>query len=187
MKSFVFYLIGAIGSCAWTAAADAQRQPRITLDATIGPGVVRTDGRYLNNGGDVTLDGLLAARLRTFGRGALFAGINAGVHSGWGGEDVVCLTSPTISCPQDLPTFEMFGATLGWQDTRAIFRASTGAAYVQADWEGWSVAWQSRVDLSVPTRWHLAPVMSLRATVVPNYPNGDNFRLFALGFGLRVQ
>ena len=188
MKRVVFCLIGTIGSCAWAIPGHAQRQPRMTLDATIGPGVVRTDGRYLDNGGDVTLDGMLGVRVRTLAHGALFAGVNAGTHSGWGGEDVIdCIPTPTIDCPQDLPSFEMFGATLGWQDRQAILRVSTGAAYVQADWDGWSVAWQSRVDLAMPTTWHLAPVMSLRATVVPNYPNGDRFRLFALGFGLRVQ
>ena len=80
----------------------------------------------------------------------------------------------------------MAGVLLGWQDSKEFVRVTTGAAYVQADWEGWSVAWQGRADLALPITSHFGAVASLRGTLVPNYPRGDSFRLFAFGLGVRI-
>jgi hypothetical protein len=186
MKTLTLGLGGTLLLFAAVSPAHAQWPSRITFDATIGPGVSRTTGPYRDLSNDVAVDAILGVRIRTFSRGAVFAGVNIGAHSGWGGTDLDCIPVPGYECAPDFPSFEMAGAVVGWQDTRAIVRAATGAAYVQAEWDGWSVAWQSRVDLAIPLARHIGPVMSLRATVVPNYPNGDTFRLFALGFGLRV-
>lgn len=187
MKPLTSGFLAAVYLCAVAAGAGAQgASSRITFDATIGPSVARTTGPYREFPNDVALDALLGLRVRAFSRGAVFAAMNVGTYSGWRGTDLDCIPVPGYGCAPKFPTFEMAGALVGWQDARAIIRASTGAAYVQADWEGWSVAWQSRVDLAIPVP-HVAPVMSVRATVVPNYPNGDTFRLFALGLGVRVH
>jgi hypothetical protein len=187
MRDLALGLVGALVLFAAPTPARGQASSRVSFDATIGPGVVRTSGPYRDLSNDITLDAMLGVRVREFSHGAVFAGMNVGVHSGWGGTDLDCIPAPGYACAPRLPTFEMVGAVVGWQDTRAIIRAATGATYVQADWDGWSVAWQSRVDLRLPMTRHVSPVMSLRATVVPNYPNGDSFRLFAFGFGLRIH
>ena len=163
----------------------AQRTPRITFDATVGKGTGRTDGMYRDNRSGVTADAVLAVRVASLLGGSLVAGVN-GSAQGSGAYDTICLPSPKGGCIPAFPNFEIVGALVGWQDTPRRVRASAGAAYVQAEWDGWSVAWQGRVDLALPVASHVAAVASLRATVVPNYPQGDAFRLFAFGLGIRI-
>jgi len=167
------------------AAAWAQAGPSVTFDATVGKGTGRTDGLYRANRSGFSADAMVAMRIKVLPRGSLVAGVNGGVH-GSGASNSDCLPAPDGGCIPSFPTFEMVGTLVGWQDANARVRATTGAAYVQAEWDGWSVAWQGRVDLSLPVASHFGAVASLRATLVPNYPGGDSFRLFAFGLGARV-
>jgi hypothetical protein len=167
------------------STAAAQDGPRITFDATYGKGSGRTNGVYLDNASGNTLEALLAARIHPLGVGVLVGGINAAVQ-GTGAYDAVCLESPRGGCLDSFPQFETVGALIGWQDRRAVLRATVGAAYAQADWDSWTVAWQARADFAIPFVPHFSPIMSLRTTFVPNYPNGDSFRLVSLGFGARI-
>ena len=180
-------LVGAVAAftAAATATAGAQESKAITLEATLGKGTGRTDGLYRDNRSGVTLDAILAARVRTLRRGALVAGVNVSVQ-GSGAYDTICLLAPDGGCIPEFPSFEIVGALVGWQDRNAFVRVTTGAAYVQAGWEDWSVAWQGRADLALPVTSHVAAVASLRSTLVPNYPRGDSFQLFAFGLGVRV-
>jgi hypothetical protein len=186
MNPRTLVLVGAMAAVAAmaTATAHAQGMRPVTLDATLGKGTGRTDGIYRDdNRTGVTLDAMLAVRIRALTRGALVAGVNGSVQ-GAGPYDTVCLPAPGGGCIPAFPEFEMVGALLGWQDRNAFVRATAGAAYVQA--EGWSVAWQGRVDLALPVTSHVAPVASLRGTLIPNDPRGDSFHLFAFGLGLRI-
>jgi hypothetical protein len=167
------------------AVAQTRVGPSVTFDATVGKGTGRTDGLYKDNRSGFAADAVLVMRIKSLPRGSLVAGVNGSVH-GAGSHTDICLPAPDGRCIPAFPEFEMLGALLGWQDANAYLRATAGAAYVQAEWEGWSVAWQGRADLALPMASHFGAVLSLRATVIPNYPRGDAFRLFAFGLGLRI-
>ena len=180
----------AVLLAAWTlpiagSAANAQDVSRITFDATLGKGTGRTGGEYVNNQTGVAADALLAARVKSTGHGALVVGLNAGVY-GTGPYDAICRPAPG-GCVPGFPEFEMGGALIGWQTRNALLRAMAGAAYAQADWDGWSLAWQARLDGALPLGRHIAALGSLRSALIPNYPNGDRFSLYAFGVGLRIQ
>ncbi len=174
-----------LATSAVPSVAQTQAGRRVTFDATVGKGVGRTDGLYRDNRNGFSADAMLAVRIRSLPRGSLVAGVNGSAH-GSGAYDTICLPAPDGSCIPAFPNFEMVGALLGWQDDNGYLRATAGPAYVQAEWDGWSVAWQGRADLSAPFASHFGAVLSLRATMIPNYPRGDAFRLFSLGLGLRI-
>lgn len=168
-----------------SSGADAQQRSALTLDASIGWSSGRTNGEYRDDRRGPAADVLLALRFRPVAAGALVAGVSASAQ-GVGATDDLCVPASTGGCIPTFPGFEMIGALVGWQNAGATVRVMGGPAYVQADWRGWAVGWQGRLDGALPVARHVAVVGSARGTVVPSY-RGDAFRLIAFGVGLRIH
>ena len=166
----------------WSESRSQERWP-VSIEATVGLGVGDTNGDYRDNGTGVTADVSVAWRVRPSNKGGFVGGLNwAG--QGTGPTSDICILRTDGTCVPRFPDFFIIGALLGWENGRENVRFLAGPARVDA---GSSIlGWQARLDASVPLAWHVSVLGSARGILLPDY-RGDQFRLGALGIGLRLR
>ena len=162
----------------------AQQPPPFSAEATFGFVFGHTAGEYLGDREGKGLDVLLAARLGASKTRGVMVGANASLHGG-GAHTSVCRPATTgDGCIQPFPFFHVAGVLMGWESRSTTLRMMGGPAWAHA--EGDALAWQARVDGTLPIGWRLGLVGSLRGTLVPDY-RGDAVTLVGLGLGIRVR
>ena len=168
-----------------TVILEAQSAGRISLDVTVGGGS-GVGGTYDERSSPFA-DAMIGVRRGVRdGHGMLF-GASLGVQGPMAGDDM-CNPVPNDPCPSDFPSFYSVGGLLGWEGAfarDATLRLLAGPAYLWAS-EGRGIGATSRIDVSSPSIWHLALLLSLRGTVLPDV-DGATLGLWSLGAGIRVR
>jgi hypothetical protein len=163
-------------------AAAQPTRPSLTVSAGVAHG----------GGGDPTLTernvpaltGLLTVRPSDGSR--LIVGLGAGVQ-GLNGS-LVCNLRPDGGCAESYPGFAHVAALGGWElvsDAGAALRVMAGPALVVAGRDDAAPALHALADVSTPPLWHVALVVSARATLIPSY-RGSSYRVTTAGLGVRV-
>ena len=164
-------------------SASAQRVG-LSLDATLGAGSTKTNGKYTarsTNG--ATVDVLVAARSGSMERSGFVLAVNWWAQSA-GAQDDACLPKVGGGCLDDVPSISLLGAMAGWQTENGVVRFAAGPAYGLLDDER-ALAIEGRADLSASVFRYVALVVSLRGAVLPNVA-GHRFDMFAAGAGVRL-
>lgn len=169
-------------ACA-AAGAPAQARLPLSLDATVGVGAGVGGPRATSRGG-AALDALLGLRLRTLPGGAVSGGLAVGVQGPVVGPDG-CLLGDDGGCVPAFPWFGSVGVLGGWESAGGAVRALAGPALFRSG-DADAAGVMGRVDLALPGSSRLAPVLSLRTSVLPSY-RGSVVGLMGLGVGLRVR
>ena len=162
----------------------AQQRPSLTVQATLGPVYGQTAGEYRSDRHATAIDLLLGVRAGSADRHGLVLGASATrpyaeVHTDQ------CFPATTgDGCIPPFPSFGVVGALLGWENASSTLRVMGGPAWAHAEAD--ALAWQARLDASLPVVWRLGLAGSVRGTVVPSY-QGDAIRLFGLGLGVRIR
>ena len=163
----------------------AQRQPTISLDATLGTSGGQTNGLFMarktqGQSADVTA----ALRLRPGSTNGFVVAVNASIQ-GAGPQLTICIPRADGGCVPGFPSFNIFGVLAGWERRNSVLRVTGGAAYASGE-DARGQGAQARLDLGMPLFRHLALVGSLRGAHIPNV-DGDRFSFFALGGGVRIH
>ena len=169
--------------------AGAQSAQSLSLDLSVGPGYLLGGPEVLSRGSMVA-DGLLILRLAKDGRGGLLAGMSAS----WQGPPPsgdMCKRGQAGQCLQNYPQFTTVALLAGWTSASARVRVLGGVATVRAQPEeqsarpDYTVGFPVRVETVLAKFSHVAAVVSLQATVLPQY-RGDAYTLLASGLGFRI-
>lgn len=164
-------------------AAAQQSQPAL-LEASVGAGHLSGGPPFTSRGG-YAVDALLGARVRPLPAGALVLALNGAMQGPVVSNDMCTLTAGG-DCVGAQPIFYTVGVLAGWANRTGSLRALAGPASVQADGGDRALGVQARLDGASPALYHVAAVLSLRGTLVPNY-RGDALGLMAFGVGLRLR
>jgi hypothetical protein len=73
----------------------------------------------------------------------------------------------------------------GWESRSSVLRVLAGPSLVRAESEH-APGFSGRGDLSLPLAWRISAAASVSTPVVPSW-NGDLFRYWTLGVGLRLR
>lgn len=166
----------------------AQERAPVSLDATLGAGYGLGGGERVERAG-VALDATLGLRVRALAAGSLVLALaGSAQRSPVGGDE--CVVTPTSGgCVPEFPAFAALGALGGVErgDPRGSnVRLLAGPALHWMDGGGRAFGVQGRVDLATGTRLRLAPLLSLRAALIPR-ARGETYVLAAAGVGLRLH
>lgn len=181
MKSccFLSLWVLVLGLCTVSTAAAQERSPiSIEASAGVGSGIGGPAARYRTG---AAVDALLAVRVGTLPHGSLLIGLAGGVQGAPTREDI-CILTPGRACVPEFPIFFSVAPLVGWENPGGTLRLLTGPASFQPDAGDATVGLAARLDASTPPRWRLAPVISVRANVLPRY-EGDVIGLGAIGIG----
>lgn len=148
----------------------------------LGTAVGGPEARYR---GGAAVDALLGVRVSTLPHGALIVGLAAG-GQGAPLRDDVCLLTPSGQCLPDFPLFGSVGPFAGWESPGGTLRLLAGAALFRSDEERSTGGLTGRIDLALPARVRITPILSLRTSVLPSY-RGDPMGLVGIGVGLRIR
>lgn len=162
----------------------AQQRPSLTVQATLGPVHGQTAGEYRSDRHGTAIDLLLGVRAGSADRHGLVLGVNATSQLAQVHTDVCIPATTGDGCIPPFPAFGVVGALAGWENASTTIRLMGGPAWARAKAD--ALAWQARLDASLPVFWRLGLAASVRGTVVPSY-RGDAIRLFGLGLGIRVR
>lgn len=172
-----------LGVCTVSSAA-AQARPPISFQASAGL-VSAVGGPQARFRTGASLDALVALRVRTLQKGFLVVGLAAGAQ-GIIARDDVCVIAPGGECTPEFPMFSSIGPVAGWENDRGTLRLLAGVASFQPDEGGATLGMNARLDLSTRPWMRLAPVLSLRTSVLPSY-EGAMVGMGGIGLGLRIQ
>lgn len=168
-----------------SAILEAQTARRISLDVSVGAGG-GVGGTY-DERSSVFAEAMIGVRLGPHVGHGMLVGASLGVQGPAAGEDS-CNLVPNDLCASDFPSFYSVGGLVGWEGAfarDATLRLLAGPAYLWAS-EGHGIGATSRIDVSSPSVWHLALLLALRGTVLPDF-DGATLRLWSLGAGIRVR
>jgi hypothetical protein len=178
------HLLAAALALIVATRAGAQPVSPVSLEASLGAGHLGGGAEFTSRGG-FAVDALLGLRVAANRGRALVAGLNAGMQGPLGSNDM-CTFTPRGGCMPDQPIFYTVGALAGWESRAGTVRALAGPAAMHADGGGRALGLQARLDGATPTILHVAAVLSVRGTLMPNY-RGESLRLLAFGIGLRIR
>jgi hypothetical protein len=161
----------------------SQERWPVSVELGMGVGTGSTSGIYKANEDGVSVDALVAVRLRDVRQGGLVAAGGIGLQ-GAGPFYGDCPRKPDGSCLETFPQFAVASAMLGWETSSTAFRLLAGPAYVVSG-DG-ALALQARADAFLPLLGRLGIGLSGRVAVIPDY-DGDAYRIFSGQVGLRVR
>jgi hypothetical protein len=159
----------------------------LSVELTLGPTYTRSSGAYVEPSesalwGDV----LVAVRLRSLGGGFLLAGVDAATRVTPRAVESICRIDPRGGCTPNFPVFRLVGASVGWESARATRRLLLGPTRADSDVAGASLGWQVRGDLAADFTRHVAAMVGVRATLVPDH-RGDGFGIYGGRVGIRLR
>ena len=106
-----FSFLALLLACLLAGSAGAQRISP-SLDVSVGAGT-SAGGEFVSRGG-FAVDAVAGLRVRPAGRGAILAGIAAGMQASMGNQDG-CVTSSSGRCVPDFPILYSTAALLDWE------------------------------------------------------------------------
>lgn len=180
----VFALLAAVlGVCAFSGAAAQSHRP-LSVEASVGLGsaVGGPQARYRTG---ASVDALLGVRLGSSPQGSFVVGVAVGVQGSLA-RTAVCDVAPGGECVPEFPLFSSIGPVAGWENPGGTLRLLAGVAAFQPDVGDATLGINGRIDLSTRPWRRLAPVVSLRASLLPSY-QGEMVALGGVGLGLRVR
>lgn len=181
MRAFVHCAKAILLLVVCVSSVAAQAPAPISLEASLGLGEGSTAGFYHNETGAITVDLLVAARVRSLQDGGLVVAVGAGIQ-GSGNTELACMLD--APCEATFPEFSIFSASVGWESPGGGVRGLVGPAAAHA--EDTALAWMARIDLGKRVIGRLWLLASARGFLVPDY-RGDEFRLGSLGVGVRIR
>ena len=162
----------------------AQQPSALSIDATLGRVYGYSAAEYLSDREGITADLMLRLRSGAAGARGVVFGANVSLQDG-GPRTTECRRATThAGCVQPFPFVHLGGALVGWENSRSTLRLMGGPAWAHGERD--ALAWQARVDGSLPLHRRVGLLGSVRGTVVPNY-GGNAVSLLGLGLGIRVR
>lgn len=164
----------------------AQSTSRFSLQATLGPSLGR-DGGVRRHRDGVAIDGILMWRARPLGSSFAVIGVGGGNEGPYAGDDS-CWPAPNGGCLDDFPNFSSIALLAGLERNGRVgsARLVAGPAQYRGRGEGGAFGVQGRLELATPAIFHAALAGSVRGGLIPRL-NGERYRLFVFGLGVRLQ
>lgn len=182
-RHFAALFAVVLGVCTFSSAAAQLHRP-LSVEASVGLGsaVGGPQARYRTG---ASVDALVAVRLGTVPGGSFVLGVAAGVQGAPARTDV-CVVAPGRECVPEFPIFSSIGPVAGWENSGGTLRLLAGVASFQSDDGDGVLGVNARVDLSTRPWKRLAPVVSLRTSLLPSY-QGEMVGLGGVGIGLCIR
>lgn len=182
-RHFAALFAAVLGVCTFSSAAAQLHRP-LSVEASVGLGsaVGGPQARYRTG---ASADALVALRLQTLPHGSLVVGVAGGFQGGLARTDV-CEVAPGGGCVPEFPLFSSIGPVAGWENPGGTVRLLAGVAAFQSDQGDATLGVNARLDLSTGGWRRLAPVVSLRTSLLPSY-EGEMVALGGVGIGLRIR
>lgn len=165
--------------------AAARAQGLRSVEANVGLALGRGGTFDTRNG--FGADALVSFGIRPQAGGTLVGALSVGTV-GMPGADR-CFFLPDGSCMPDFPSLVPIAVLAGWEVPARVARFSVGPAVVLTnddDRKGSTGGIMARADLSTPSPFHLAAILSGRALLVPAY-QGRAIAQLSIGVGLAIR
>jgi hypothetical protein len=166
------------------ADARGQERLRVFLESNVGLATGRTAGEYLDNETGIAADLVIGGRI--WADRAWIAAVSLSAQGG-GPHDDECIPASKGGCVKSFPSFVMIGLPFGYETpAAAALRFSASPVLVRPNFDNWTFGFQGRIDGAAAVLWRISIIASGRVALIPSY-EGNSFRLYAFGLGLRLR